>query len=256
MSKKPNNKMIGLFVICGIALFVLVISMFISSKFTSSRDAKAVMYFPESVKGLMVGSPVMFKGVAVGKVSDISIVAGLKENRYNIRVVATFSKRGIVVKDKEEGRSVMRHLVAEGLRARLNTQSILTGQLLIELSIMPDAEPPIYRGERKSRLPEIPTVLSPLGKLSNSVQDIHLKETFDKLNTLLDSLNDKVVPEILVLVDSFSAIPPKFKDTPETMQSFNQAMINISAAAKSMKNLTDYLERHPESLLVGKGRRY
>lgn len=256
MSKKPNNKMIGLFIICGIALFLTIIGMFVSQSLFSFRETQVVMYFSESIKGLNVGSPVVFKGVQIGKVAKIDIITDLEEFDFSIPVYVTFEKKTLSSKQpKETSDEILRELVYKGLRARLNTQNILTGQLMIELEILPDT-PIVYRRRyhEKGDVPEIPTVLSQFAEISRGIQDIPLKETFDRINAFFENLNNDVVPKFNHMVEDLSTIPANAKSLPETMQSFNNAMSEISAAAKSFRNLTDYIERHPESILRGKGR--
>ena len=74
MAKQASKMMIGVFLI--IALFLLVASLvlFGSGKFFT-KTQKFVLYFNEPVKGLDVGSPVLFQGVAVGSVKSIDIIA-------------------------------------------------------------------------------------------------------------------------------------------------------------------------------------
>ena len=55
------------------------------------------------------------------------------------------------------------------------------------------------------------------------------------------------------LMKEFSTIPAGAKGVPQTINNFNKAMQNISNAAKSLGNFADYIERHPEALLRGKG---
>ena len=55
------------------------------------------------------------------------------------------------------------------------------------------------------------------------------------------------------LMKEFSTIPDGAKGVPQTINNFNKAMQNISNAAKSLGNFADYIERHPEALLRGKG---
>ena len=63
MAKQASKMMIGVFLI--IALFLLAASLAVlgSGKFFT-KTQKFVLYFNESVKGLDVGSPVLFEGVA------------------------------------------------------------------------------------------------------------------------------------------------------------------------------------------------
>ena len=68
MQKTPNKKMIGLFTIFGIAIFVIIIFLFVGNKILSKNENEIVMYFDESVKGLSIGSSILFKSIEIGKV--------------------------------------------------------------------------------------------------------------------------------------------------------------------------------------------
>ncbi len=73
MSKQANTKLIGGFVIGAVVLVISGILLFGSGKLFSHQK-KFVLFFEDSVKGLTVGSPVDFKGVNIGTVTDIKIV--------------------------------------------------------------------------------------------------------------------------------------------------------------------------------------
>ena len=86
MRKEPNKKKIGLFVIIGfISLFGIIVGMS-WDKFFPDNDNLVVMYFEESVKGLNVGSPVLFKGVEIGKVSRIDLLGNEESASFSIPV--------------------------------------------------------------------------------------------------------------------------------------------------------------------------
>src|SRR3974390_3950016 len=86
MAKQASKMMIGIFLI--IALFLLIASLvlFGSGKFFTKAQ-KFVLYFNESVKGLDVGSPVLFQGVAVGSVKSIEIIADPIKHQADIPVI-------------------------------------------------------------------------------------------------------------------------------------------------------------------------
>lgn len=251
MRKKPNSKLIGLFIVCGVLMFGAVIGMFIAEKMTVYKQSMVVMYFSESLKGLDVGSPVVFKGVNIGRVSKIDLITNLKDSEFSIPVYVSFNRQNFNPSLPNETRQqVLKQLIDKGLRARLNTQNYLTGQLMIELEMLPDT-PLVYRKTRGT-VPEIPTVLSPLAAFSKDFQEIPLKQTVVKMNKFLDSLNDEVVPQLNTVLKDFSKIPQQTKEIPETLRNINRAVNNISGAAKSLGNFADYIERHPEALLRGK----
>lgn len=254
MRKKPKSKLIGLFLICGIILFVATIGMFVADKVRGDTRSMVVMYFSESIKGLDVGSPVVFKGVNIGKVYKIDLITDMEDTEFSIPVYVAFNSQNFnPTLPNETRRQILNELVEKGLRARLNNLNYLTGQLMIELEMMPAGTPAVYRS-RGERVPEIPTVLSPLAELSQGFQEIPLKQTVTKMNKFLDSLNNEIVPQLVGVLQQFSKIPQQTQNVPETLRNFNRAMLNISGAAKSLNNFADYIERHPESLLRGKGR--
>ena len=268
MRKQPNNKLIGLFMVCGFVLFLATIGMFVAEKVTADRKNLVVMYFSESIKGLDVGSQVVFKGVNIGRVVKIDLITDTGDMSFNIPVYVAFNRQNFnPTLPHETRKQILQQLVDRGLRARLNTQNYLTGQLMVELEIIPDAAPPVYHAP-DGKFPEIPTVLSPLAKLSRGFQEIPLKQAVTKLNNFLDSLNNETVPLLNSVLTEFAKIPEQTAgipqtlkglnrataDMPETIRNFNRAMVNISNAAKSLGNFADYIERHPEALLKGKGR--
>ena len=166
MQKTPNKKMIGLFTIFGIIIFVFLIFLFVGNKILSKNENEIVMYFDESVKGLSIGSSISFRGVEIGKVSKIDLVADTKNLNFSIPVYAILDKNQTFrifnngeVKNKEK---FLKDLVGKGLKARLMTQSYLTGQLYVELEILPNI-PIIFKGNNfYDNVIEIPTILSPV----------------------------------------------------------------------------------------------
>jgi len=257
MRKKPNSKMIGLFILSGIALFIATIGMFVADRIFKDADNMVVMYFSESLKGLSVGSPVVFKGVEIGKVSKIDIITDLENFEFSLPVYVTFANKKIITThSKEERMKVLPELIDKGLRGRLTIQNYLTGQLMVELEMMPEDTPKAFHPEVKMFghvIPEIPTALSPFAEISQGLQDIPIKETFQKINLFMDSLNENLVPKVSKVVDGVSSISQTTDKVPDTIQNVNKVMSSIAAAAKSLSNLADYLERHPESILKGKG---
>ena len=256
MRRKPNNKLIGLFIVSGIALFMVIIGMFVSEKIMNKNQDLLVMYFSESIKGLDVGSQVVFKGVTVGKVVKIDIITDVEKLNFSIPVYMAFDEDDSDIdteKPIEDAHEVLQKLIAKGLRARLATQNYLTGQLMIELEFIENAPEAEYHSAPGSEIPEIPTALSQIAEISQGIQEIPLRETFKKMNTFLDNLNNDVVPQMQKLITEFAVIPERTRSIPTILDGFNQAMQNISGAAKTLGNLADYLERHPEALLKGKG---
>ncbi len=260
MHREPNKKRIGLFILIGFLIFASIIGKFVSNKIFSNEDELVVMYFTESVKGLNVGSPVVFKGVQIGKVSKIELLAGLNDLEFSIPVYAKLdATQDLKVTSKEYyyKQTVLDAFIKRGLRARLVTQSYLTGQLMIELEMLPDT-PVEFRSDKKNKdILEIPTVLSPLGELSRGLQALPFKEMLVRINAILNKL-EIFIPEILPQWVEISQnlnhiISQNAPQTAETLNNLNRTLYDISDAAKSLRNFADYIERHPEALLKGKG---
>ena len=71
------------FTFCGIILFLFIFSFFLHNKLSVNKNDLMVMFFRESIQGLKVGSPVVFRGVEVGKVVKIDLEFN-KENYKDV----------------------------------------------------------------------------------------------------------------------------------------------------------------------------
>lgn len=332
MSATTNKTAIGAFVLVALALAVGAVIALGSGLFFTKKYT-CIMYFENSVSGLEVGAPVVFRGVPIGLVKEINLEADLEHSHFDIPVVVEIvggkiklvqtngaGKSASLLDGSKESPDVMlQQLVEKGLRAQLITQSFVTGQLAVSLDLMPDT--PI-RLVGKSNLPEIPTVPSTFDKLTQTIKRLPLEELVNRLisavsgieklvnspelvampkkidtvltngSEFLQEVRDKVSPlatrldeaaqsftelakhldrrteglsstagktlETLdaTLKDGKTAIA-KFQkvvssDSP-TISDLNRALGEMAQAARAIRELADYLERHPESLLQGKG---
>ncbi len=258
MRRVPDKKKIGLFMMIGLTVFAVIIGSFLSNKFLGKDETILVMYFNESIQGLNVGSSVVFKGVEIGKVAKINIVSDDGGLRFRIPVyVKLLSNQGFNTKGAYANkRALLDDLISKGLRARLATQSILTGQLLIEFELLPDTPVVLQNSPNDKNYIEVPTTLSAKEALSKGFQSLPFRQSMEKLNILLDELN-KQMPVLLPQVtktfkDVDKVVTSNTRATSDAFDNFNKAMVSVNEAAKSIRNLTDYLERHPEALLKGK----
>lgn len=98
-----------------------------------SRSIKYVLYFQGSIKGLNVGSPVVFNGVPIGRVIGISLVTDVQTMEVQIPVYIETNENNFVVlnssgRSKEDIQEFTDKMIEKGLRAKLENQSLLTGQ--------------------------------------------------------------------------------------------------------------------------------
>ena len=139
MSKQANKTVIGIFVVVAIALVVAAVLILGSGKFFK-QTLKAVCYFEGSVGGLNIGAPVVFRGVRIGSVTDVILRFDTKKLVFVIPVYIEIEpdKFSVIgVRPKQLGEN-LKTFIDRGLRASLETQSIVTGQMQVGLDFKPD----------------------------------------------------------------------------------------------------------------------
>jgi len=189
MSKKVNPTAIGSFVLLGIILIAIGTIVFSSANLFSPQ-ARFVLYFDASVNGLDVGSPVKFSGVKIGEVQEIGLDLG--ENLEAIEVPVVIRINCDLLQSKT-GRTVdltspviINQLIKSGLRGQLETESLITGRLYVNLQVLTNAPPPQLDTETWSTLPAIPTLPSNISALFNNLAQLDAKGLVDRINILLD----------------------------------------------------------------------
>jgi paraquat-inducible protein B len=234
---------------------------------------KYVLYFTGSVRGLTEGAPVQLRGIPIGKVTHINLE--LDEKTADIRIpveVELYPERIKVihnlpnVTDKE----MVAQLINKGLRAQLQTGSLLTGQLLIDLDFHANSKPVAF--DNSHDYAEFPTVASSLDQITHSAQTI-----MDKMAKLpLEDLIKDTSRTLQTLQGTSTAATALLKSgkttletTDKTMLSANQVLNSLESGsttryeldrllqeltqtANSVKQLTDYLQQHPDTVLRGK----
>ena len=323
MNGKANKAVIGAFVLGALALLVVGVMIFGSGKlFADTR--KFVVYFEGSVKGLNVGSPVVFRGVKIGSVTDIQIAFDPQEMSAIIPVIIEIERDRF--RGGETDRKYFKELIDKGLRAQLQMQSLVTGQLAVYVDFFPDT-PVVLRGT-DTEYPEIPSILSKGEELQKTLAELPLEDLVAKTHSAMEGI-DRLVnsPELHDAVSSLGTTAKEvqemvstldrevrslgqegrktteaatrtlneaerflamregasgemarninetlaearatFDKTEETLEAvrrtasdertsyqLQQALRELAMAARSINTLVDYLERHPEALLRGKG---
>lgn len=263
MAREPNRKAIGAFIFIGILLLTAMLLMFFGHKLFSSEKDMQVMYFEGSVKGLNVGSPVMLRGVQVGRVERMEMIADVNTYNFVISVYTSIdpTKFSIVGASSTKERSVrdqrrfLKALVTRGLCAQLVTQSVVTGQSMIALDIQPNAKASARGVVKDNNIIEIPTIPSAMDELTKRLQDLPLQDIATQFNLLLVNLNKDIpslVKEMSTMTHQLNTVLADIHGFSSSSSDLNQMIKDFSAMARSMKDFADYLERHPEALLKGK----
>ena len=244
-----------------------------------------LMYFNQSLRGLAPGAPVDFRGIILGEVKSIGVQFDRTGREFLMPVLITIYpdrlRRAAVASGQAPAESKysqeerLRFLIGKGLRAQLRTGNLLTGQVYVALDFFPKEKP--VKFDPSANPIQLPTVQNSLDEIQSQVQEIAAKvnkipfeeiandlrktlRTLDKTLTAAEStvtrINNDVTPEIAAAMKDArktinSADRTLAEDSP-LQQDLRQTLQELTRTAGSIRVLTDYLERHPESLLRGK----
>ncbi len=233
MSKQANKTLIGAFVLGALALVVAGVVVFGSGKIFRKAN-KNVMFFEGSVKGLQIGAPVMFRGVQIGHVTDVVLEVNAKELIAFIPVYIEINPQKIVpIEDKPSfDEQYLQALIEKGLRAQLELQSFVTGQLIVNIDFHPGT--PIRLVGLEKKYYEIPTIPSGLEQLTKRLEDLPIKEIADRLNETLAGINRLVNSRDLQA--SIGSLNQLLKDTDLVVKKLDT---EIGPLASDIKGTTD-----------------
>ncbi len=221
MSKEPKYAWIGAFVVGAAALLVAAVLVFGRGKFFDDT-AVFITYFSGSVKGLVEGAPVNFRGARVGTVKDVSIVYRQDQDELLIPVLIELdgeSVKGlsVVANPSEDPKArrvpLIERMINRGLRAQLALESIVTGQLFVQLDFMPTIAPR-YHPEHADGYAEIPTAPSSYEKVQATLQEIPLTELANKTVSSIGKLeailavaqDERIVQKLTTLLVDVKAL--------------------------------------------------
>lgn len=208
-------------------------------KSPEGQSDKVVLYFSQSIRGLVPDAPVDFRGVVIGKVKSVGIDYDMKQHRFKMPVVVEIYSQRLGAKFNAENQSVdsrkqrLVYLINKGLRAQLRTDSLITGQLYVALDFFPNAsKAAVDTNQQPIELPTIPGGLDELqaqlatiaGKLSKVPFDqlggdlhkslITLNTTLTSAEKLTQRLHNDVAPEVIAAM----------KDVRKTLQTADQTL--------------------------------
>jgi paraquat-inducible protein B len=232
-----------------------------------------VSYFHSSVAGLVPGAPVNILGIQVGEVTDVKLIVDPNNGAVKVRVAMDLQPErvagpgGVGDVDPE---AVLRDMVNQGMRVELETASYVTGQKEISLAAVPGAGPIVLAQEGDALI--VPSQPGGLDNTINNLSDITAKMNkipFDKignnLNTLLITANKTIggreMKQTLTSLSqtlnsanaTLNSVNQDYGNDSDFQRSLSQLLVQANAALLSIKQLTDYLDRHPQSLLLGRG---
>ncbi len=237
MSRQASPTTIGAFVLGAIALAIAAVLLLAGDQWFRHDVSRFVMYFHGSVNGLNVGSPVMFRGVNIGTVTDIQLVVGRTETDVDIPVIVEIDNSRFVhthpESPKAETDDDIDELIKLGLRAQLHLQSLLTGQLFIQLNFQPGTPINLVGdGMYQSKYDEIPTLPTPIERLSKSLQDFPADKVLKNIAAITEGM-DKLVnsPQ---LNESVTALHAALDELKSLVTKINTEASPLASNANSM----------------------
>ena len=263
---------IGVFLLSGLALLVGSI-MVLARDSLWSKPIEYVVYFTGALDGLDVGADVTYRGVKVGSVSEIRLSYDRKINDVIMPVVVRIntdtSPKGRTVEQLDAS---INRLVDRGLRAQLQTPSLVTGKAIVALDFFPGQQGYVqgYDMDGRTVIPSVPSRIDQaadvLRDLADSLRSVPLKETLESANRTLESLERLLAsPELAGSLQSFNQLLASLNDVTrqvdrrlplvldnlgEGSNEFKEALADIRLAADSARQTMEQA-----NLLVAEGQR-
>ena len=330
MSAKANPVIVGSFVIGALVLLVGALLVFGGGRFFEERRT-FVTYFEGSLKGLRVGSNVLFRGVRVGFVTDIRVELDRDTDEFLVPVTFQILPESVALVDPEErllpskAALGLDELIRQGLRTQLEMESFVTGQLVIELDFSPGAPANFFGGpDSIAEIPSVPSniqqvlermqtfvaelqatvdvdelvsrvintldgiemlvrsedlhgTLTGLNRLANleELEEIpagvietlnELDHTLADVRALVGAADQRIMPMVSRAEGSLESLSEVLREAGGLLESLSDQVSTDSdlnfqmrrtleesqSAARSLRQLAEFLERHPEALLRGR----
>lgn len=266
MGKQASRTVIGAFVVGAIALAVAGVLVFGSGKLLS-KQARFVMFFDGSLKGLQVGAPVVMQGVKIGQVTDIYVMADPATLEFYNPVFVEIDPGKIRVagqetttwKMRKEEYSDYQALLKKGMKAQLVLQSYVTGQLWIGLGLYPDK--PVRLVGMIKDVPEIPTIPLTLEEFSKTIGELPVKQIVWKLDNVITGIDrlvnspelqrtvvnlEKATGDIDRLVKRVdSQVEPLSSDVRRTLEEANKTLASAQGALAQTEKTLAFKEGVP-----------
>jgi paraquat-inducible protein B len=235
------------------------------------------MRFNETLRGLVVGAPVDFRGITIGNVKSINLDYEPATQTFPADVIATiYPQRLGRINERffEAGKgrvnfiAVLSSLIDHGFRAQVRTGNLLTQQLYVAIDVVPNAKP--AKLDSSTQVLEIPTAPGSFDALQKQLTEIvskldkvpfeeignELRDTLHSTRLLMGKLDSEVAPQARAVLEqaqqSLKALDRTLAEDSPLQRGAGHTMEEVARAAQSLRALADYLTRHPESLLRGK----
>jgi len=325
VSAKTHPRLVGAFVLGAIAL-VLGAVLVVSSGDWFAKRSRFSVFFPGSVRGLNHGAAVTFRGIKIGEVQEVkAILTGKPEPLIAIEAVVEFDREIVEVPSGMtspyaalDAPALAKALIERGVRGRLQSQSLLTGQKYVEFDFLP-GEPARFSNltTRYPELPTTPTAMEKMGdkfeQFAGSLAELPLDKMLEDMRQALKSLRefldapelrgtlrktDRAMGELTPTLEDvrgtlararqhLDTLASEVKETggatrktlgevrrtlesaertlgrlenmtngaDEARLAATEAIVELERTLKALRNLVDYVQTHPEAMVLGKERK-
>ncbi len=212
-----------------------------------TRKIPVISYFPGSVRGLAPGSEVTIHGVVIGHVTDVRIVYDPSKAdvvapvRYEVEPERILGIGRRAYKTPAEG---VAELLKHGLRASLESTSLITGQQMVALKFVPNAPPATLTMEGSDFV--LPTteaggfadLQASAIALLNNVNTIPFEQIGRNLDGILHSVNDATSgPQLRQALTDLAATLASAKDLVQHLNS------GAAPALRDLPAIADELQK-------------
>ena len=238
-----HPRRVGFFVLGGLALAVVGVVLLGGGRFFLPRHRFVSYFSPSAVIGLRIGSLVRFRGIPVGEVRAMHLTLGRSDRMItSVPVEYELDERRIArdVPGFEITRAAVDSLISLGLRARLQSESFVTGQKYVDLEFLPEVPAELVRDVRLS-IWEIPAVPQPGSDLQSEVTELLHEIAAVDFQGLLGQL-DSVLRHVNSLFGDIQA-KRLAEDARRALTSLARASDTLSAvASRSSAEITPAVE--------------
>ncbi|MDE7012369.1 MCE family protein [Taurinivorans muris] len=224
-----NKTVVGAFVFGSIVLVCLAFFLLGYGNYGTKQSSFA-LFFDSSLRGLNINSPVFFNGVPVGRVRSIYIVPTSEIASFKTVVIIELNENSGGVDSINENHNFLYYiddenyvyeLIDKGLRAKLTTASLITGQLVVDLVMVNDPEPLSQEKKQKYEgIVQIPTLPNVFESILSNVEDLPIRDISKNVLLLLENANTALA-EINV---------------PEMSKNLNAALAKVNELENETKN--------------------
>jgi phospholipid/cholesterol/gamma-HCH transport system substrate-binding protein len=236
MGKRVSPAVIGGFVVASFAILIVALIV-VGSGRMFTKPIRFICMFQGNLNGLKIGAPVKVRGVQIGTVVEIKLRLSPSEGllRPGIRglrlpVIVDLDRSQLLARGgtgEALEKAGFEEMVRQGMRAQLNTESLLTGLLYIDLDLHPGA-PMNLALEPGGAYREIPTIQTDLAQLQ------------ERLSTALDKFEKIDFQALVVSITDAANSIKTLTGSPElkaTLESLKGTIANLNQAANSARDL-------------------